>query len=159
MLGKPAQNPNNVCLSRHCVFASKGRKIIYPANELMILRPNNKATSKMESNCESVKSNITNKRITAAASKILRNMNLRADPCDDFYEFACGTFANTAPIPEDLPMVDARIKNRLLVELRLRRMIELIDESTASNHHKYIKILYNNCMNSGQLRNIFLVYV
>jgi predicted metalloendopeptidase len=31
---------------------------------------------------------------------ILRNMDLNADPCEDFYQYTCGNWANTTKIPE-----------------------------------------------------------
>jgi predicted metalloendopeptidase len=35
------------------------------------------------------------------AQKILMNINNASEPCDDFYEFACGNFQNVHQIPQD----------------------------------------------------------
>ena len=40
-----------------------------------------------------------------AASRVLNAMNPHADPCEDFYEYACGTWDRNHPIPDDKPSV------------------------------------------------------
>ncbi|KAG0254746.1 hypothetical protein DFQ27_006644, partial [Actinomortierella ambigua] len=42
-----------------------------------------------------------------AAQTILSNMNPKADPCVDFYQFACGGFDAREKIPDDDVMVSA----------------------------------------------------
>ena len=37
------------------------------------------------------------------AGGVIRIMNLSADPCDNFYEYSCGNFANVLTIPPDKP--------------------------------------------------------
>ncbi|XP_043288270.1 neprilysin-2-like [Venturia canescens] len=81
-----------------------------------------------------------------AASRMLRFQNSQVDPCNDFYEFACGSFGRSAVIPDEYGMVDARIKAQFKVESRLQRLIEGIDEKTELKPFRLIKILYNNCM-------------
>lgn len=36
-----------------------------------------------------------------AAASLLSAMDLTADPCEDFFQFACGTWNKVHPIPED----------------------------------------------------------
>ena len=43
----------------------------------------------------------TSKPCVAAAHRLLTNMNLTADPCHDFDEFACSLFHRDVRIPED----------------------------------------------------------
>lgn len=38
--------------------------------------------------------------ILIAAATMMDSMDLTANPCDDFYQFACGNFVKEHPIPD-----------------------------------------------------------
>ena len=40
------------------------------------------------------------------ASQVLAAMNTEVDPCDNFFEFACGQWVDTHQIPEDKGAID-----------------------------------------------------
>ncbi|XP_058793347.1 neprilysin-2-like isoform X3 [Phymastichus coffea] len=83
------------------------------------------------------------------ASSVLESMDTSVEPCDDFYNFACGTFMKNTIIPDDKTSVNtfSIISDKL--QKQLRASIE--EESKASDPRpiKLAKILYQTCMNKS----------
>lgn len=54
------------------------------------------------------------------SSDIIRTMNETANPCDDFYKFACGNYPNKVKLPEEEAAWDAfaEVAKRINKELR-----------------------------------------
>ncbi|CAH2034230.1 unnamed protein product, partial [Iphiclides podalirius] len=81
------------------------------------------------------------------ASRLLNNMNDQVDPCDDFYDFACGSFIKNTRIPDDKTSVNtfSIITDQLQEQIRT-----LLDEPIAKNEPRpfvLAKTLYQACMN------------
>lgn len=81
------------------------------------------------------------------ASEILKNMDPKIDPCDDFYEFACGNFIKNTNIPDDKTSVSefSAVDDKL--QEQLRTMIEEPIKETDPKPFVLAKDLYKSCMN------------
>ncbi|XP_043263785.1 neprilysin-2 isoform X2 [Colletes gigas] len=81
------------------------------------------------------------------ASGILKNMDTEVEPCDDFYDFACGGFLKNTHIPDDKTSVNTftEISDKLQNQLR-----SSIEEKSAPNEPKPFRLaknLYKSCIN------------
>ena len=80
------------------------------------------------------------------AKYIGANIDENADPCDDFYKFACGRFKDSHPLPGSAQNIDGLT----LVQQELTaRQIGLLDNPTLKNHGSKIirkaKKMYDDC--------------
>lgn len=87
------------------------------------------------------------------ASKLLLNMDEQVDPCDDFYDFACGSFVKDNRIPDDKTSVNtfSIITDQLQEQIRA-----LLDEPIAPKEPKpflLAKTLYQACMNRSAIES------
>lgn len=81
---------------------------------------------------------------------MISRMNLSVNPCEDFYEFACGTFIRETEIPEEKTSVDifSTINDKLMDQIRTM-LSKPIDDVVDIPPIKVIKNLYSGCMDQG----------
>lgn len=81
------------------------------------------------------------------ASRLLSYMDDAVDPCDDFYEFACGQFDRSTRIPDD----KASVNTFSIIQDKLQEQIRtLLDEPVSQNEPTpflLAKTFYQACMN------------
>ncbi|XP_076241067.1 neprilysin-4 isoform X2 [Calliopsis andreniformis] len=91
------------------------------------------------------------KQIFAAAKIMLKYMDRSADPCEDFYQFACGNWARHNPIPKDKAAYDTFEMIRESLDSVLKELLEdPIPRNLESNTDDAIikaKHLFQSCMN------------
>jgi putative endopeptidase len=87
------------------------------------------------------------------ASTLLSNMNRSADPCEDFYEYTCGNWAKTNPIPDDRSRYSTFTKLYEQNEEILRRILDNPSTSTttsgsniATTATEKAMYIYQSCM-------------
>lgn len=82
-----------------------------------------------------------------SAAALIANMDESVDPCDNFYQFACGGFVKSTIIPDDkTQMTTFGMLNDKLDE-QLRMLVEEPPKADEPKVFKLIKNLYQSCMN------------
>lgn len=74
-------------------------------------------------------------------------MNKDVDPCDNFYEFACGSFIKNTEIPPD----KASVTSLTLLEVKVKKQVaKILYEPIQPNETKSFvlaKKFYKSCLN------------
>lgn len=86
-----------------------------------------------------------------AASDLLKKMNLKTDPCQDFYEFACGRFVKETFISDEKTSVNTFVTMRDKLKQQLRMILEAKIEDNEVLPFKQAKALYKTCMNKTNI--------
>lgn len=84
-----------------------------------------------------------------AASKIIEYLDERIDPCDNFYEFACGNYMKNTKIPKDKVSVDLSSTVDDLVRGQLRTIINEPPQYNESKPFRLAKYLNAACLNQS----------
>jgi endothelin-converting enzyme/putative endopeptidase len=80
-------------------------------------------------------------------------MDTSADPCVDFYQFACGNFAKLHPIPADMPEFDQFVN---LYEFNTQALRGLVEKAAAAHaaagtNEQKIGDYYSSCMDTDAI--------
>lgn len=86
-----------------------------------------------------------------SASMVMEKLDMSINPCDDFYDFACGNFIKTTNIPEDKNSVNmfSVIEDTLADQLSYL----LASEPTLKDIKPFIlaKFMYASCVTTSQI--------
>ncbi|PAV56797.1 hypothetical protein WR25_05053 [Diploscapter pachys] len=80
------------------------------------------------------------------AANYLNNMNKNVNPCEDFYEFACGRYSVHKVVPEHEKKVAVLNEMRRDLDRQLKDILESSDRESASKSMKLSQIYYDSCM-------------
>ncbi|NXY42204.1 MMEL1 protein, partial [Ceuthmochares aereus] len=85
---------------------------------------------------------------SSRAARIIQNMDPTADPCKDFYQYACGGWLNRHVIPETSSRYSIFDILRDELEIVLKGVLETPEQGDREAFRK-AKILYKSCMNES----------
>lgn len=91
-----------------------------------------------------------------AASRILNAIDTSTEPCNDFYQFACGNFIKNTFIPDDKLIVDTFTDLADYIDIQLRTIIEDEIDANESRVFKLVKELHRSCMNRTEVEALGL---
>ncbi|KAJ3011034.1 Endothelin-converting enzyme 1 [Thoreauomyces humboldtii] len=96
------------------------------------------------------------------ASALLAKMNQTVDPCDNFFEYACGGWKAANPIPASLPSLTSFTKlgeeNLLVLKKALegpyvgKPSLSTVNDKFNRENFGKVQNLYHSCMNETQIR-------
>ncbi|XP_018417928.1 PREDICTED: phosphate-regulating neutral endopeptidase [Nanorana parkeri] len=87
-----------------------------------------------------------------AAAVIRNKMNLSVDPCDNFFQYACGGWIENNPIPDDQSNYGIYPWLRNNVDLKIKALLEKpLSKRRDTEASQKAKIFYNSCMNETQI--------
>ncbi|XP_040061858.1 neprilysin-2 isoform X2 [Ixodes scapularis] len=84
-----------------------------------------------------------------AASTLLQNMNQSVDPCENFYEFACGGWVHRHLIPEDKSSLSQFSLIQDQLDAKLRTLVEEPPQDSEPGFIHKMKHMYRSCFNTS----------
>ncbi len=103
------------------------------------------------------RANVTRAELRSAQGRTMaRYMDWSADPCDDFYQFACGNWDRHNRIPDDAAGFDTFEKLRDQLHLALRQLLQEPNVDGDSSAVVKARDLYASCMNLSEFLFVVL---
>ncbi|XP_069687936.1 neprilysin-11-like isoform X2 [Periplaneta americana] len=101
-------------------------------------------------------SNCLTESCIKSAARILESVDREVDPCEDFYQFACGGWISQHPVPESQSSWDQfrALREQLLIQLRA-----LLEEEGSEEDVKPVqqaRTLYRACLDTDKLEALGL---
>lgn len=86
-----------------------------------------------------------------SSATIIQKLNKKVDPCENFYDYACGTFLEEQHTPDEKTTVDTlALMSDKLTEYLLTLLLQKSEDDNHSKLHKLAKTLFNSCSHSSR---------
>ncbi|XP_031336950.1 neprilysin-4-like isoform X2 [Photinus pyralis] len=90
------------------------------------------------------------------ASRILRTMDKTVDPCKDFYQYACGGWIRSNPVPDWTATWDRLAELREMLIQQMRQLLEVgdgsLNKTSQSSGVRKARIMYRTCMDADKVQ-------
>ncbi|KAK4879929.1 hypothetical protein RN001_008075 [Aquatica leii] len=83
------------------------------------------------------------------SQEVLENLDETVNPCDNFYQFACGGYIKSRKIPDDQTIISTLSEINTLVINQLNSIVKEPINATEPATFKLAKQFYNVCMNTN----------
>ncbi|KAG8189071.1 hypothetical protein JTE90_025501 [Oedothorax gibbosus] len=93
------------------------------------------------------------KECIQAASRMLDKIDPMIEPCDNFYEFACGNYLSRNTVPDDHYLKSTIQTMQDDMYVTLKKLIERPATSNDSEAILKVKKLYTSCMNTSSIED------
>lgn len=94
------------------------------------------------------------KECIATSNNLFKQMDLTADPCQDFNQFSCGNFIKETPIPDDKTRYNSFSPPRDKVVQRGRILLEKEDTEKCFDADKMSRRWYKACVNETEIEKL-----
>ena len=131
--------------------------VIKPAEAFYIEGMNRNGSEIMSSNKSCVENHsdiCVSAQCNNTATQVLNKMKPEIQPCEDFYQFACGKFIDEVVIPDDKAIFNTGSDTTDLVQQQLHRVIAEERPPTDPKHLRLPNILYKACMNTTLIESL-----
>ncbi|XP_022344016.2 neprilysin-like [Crassostrea virginica] len=108
-------------------------------------------TSNRSKTAESEKGICLTEECVKASARLLRGMRRDIDPCDDFFEYACGSWNKINVIPEDRSGYNTFAKLRDDLQVILKDLLEQPVSNEEPKATQKAKHLYRSCVNESMI--------
>jgi len=95
--------------------------------------------------------NCTTKACIDAAADILARLDKSVDPCEDFYDFACGNYIKKAEIPGHKEGVSTKSEVSDKLKKQVAELLEGDIKATEPKPVRLTKSMYQSCMNQKKI--------
>ncbi|XP_068152406.1 neprilysin-2 isoform X1 [Drosophila tropicalis] len=116
-------------------------------NMVPVSEPKSKSDMNKDSVCLS-------KECIHTASTVLSKMKPEIEPCDNFYEFACGTYIDEQNIPDDKVSISTFSVISDKLQEQLKDIITAERPETEPKHFRLPNLLYKACMNKTLIESL-----
>lgn len=86
-----------------------------------------------------------------SADNLIQSMDMSVKPCNDFYKFACGRWAEDHPLPDAAYSNDWFIETSTLINQQIQDFLETNDSETDPGVVNKARRLYRSCMDTELL--------